>query len=266
MKYEILKRKILRNLNDYGFLVFFKKMLSYPLKPFFENVGFILFEIDLNNIREETVKKNGFSFKWVEAKDHQLINAIEDMEEWLRGRVKEKLSNNSMCMAVLTGNQLLGFYLASFGGGHIPLLRLRVIAGNGEAWGDQITIEKGSRKLGLGTELKRSIYAEFKRKGIKNIFAATRVYNKASLELSRKFGIQKAFRFNYIKLFTYRRLVYWRIQLNKAGFCKRGFFAWLRELKNYRFKSPLNHEMNGRNFEKGKPERYLFIIKTEELN
>jgi ribosomal protein S18 acetylase RimI-like enzyme len=266
MKYEILKRKILRNLNDYGFLVFFKKMLSYPLKPFFENVGFILFAIDLNNIREETVKKNGFSFKWVEAKDHQLINAIEDMEEWLRGRVKEKLSNNSMCMAVLTGNQLLGFYLASFGGGHIPLLRLRVIAGNGEAWGDQITIEKGSRKLGLGTELKRSIYAEFKRKGIKNIFAATRVYNKASLELSRKFGIQKAFRLNYIKVFAYRRLVYRRIQVNSAGLSSRGFFTWLKELRNCRFKSPLNYEMNEMFAGKGKKEKYLFTIKTEELN
>jgi GNAT superfamily N-acetyltransferase len=266
MKYQIIKRKILRNLNDYGFLVFFKKMLSYPVKPFFENVGLILYTIDLDNIQEEIAKQNGLSFKLVGAKDHLLIDAIEDIEEWLRGRVKEKLLNNAICMAILGGKQLLGFYLASFGEGHIPLLRLRVIAGKGEVWADQITIERGSRKLGLATELKRSIYGEFKRRGIKTIFAATRVYNKASLESARKFGIQKAFRFNYIKLFTYRRLVYRRIQLNKVGFCRGGFFPWLAELKNYRFKSPLNHEMNEMFAGKGKKEKYFFTIKTEELN
>ena len=79
----------MRNLHDYGFWILFKKMFSHAVKPFFENERFILYAIDLDNIREETVKKNGLSFKLVGPKDHKLIDGIEDMEEWLKGKVKK---------------------------------------------------------------------------------------------------------------------------------------------------------------------------------
>ena len=121
----------------------------------------------------------------------------------------------------------MGFYLASFGEGYIPLMRLRLIIGNAEVWADQLTIERRSRKLGLAADLKRSTYAEFKRRGIETIFAASRSCNKASLESAQKFGIQKAFRFNYIKVFACGRVIYRRIQANSAGFSRRGFFTWL---------------------------------------
>jgi hypothetical protein len=85
MDSKILKYKLQRNLNDYGFWISFRRILSYLVKPFYENVLCILYAIDLENIPGNQPSRSGLSFKLVRAEDLSLINGIEKIEEWLKG-------------------------------------------------------------------------------------------------------------------------------------------------------------------------------------
>jgi len=262
---KVIKYKLLRNLRNFGFWITFKQIMLYLTKPFYENVVLFLLSIDVENIPEDKLNRSALTFKLVNVEDTSLINSIEKMEEWLYGKVTEKLSNNSICMAILGDGELLGFYLASLGEANIPLLGLRIIFKPDEAWAEQISISKNYRRKGLATRLKSSIYVEFRKRGIKTVYAATRVYNKAYLEFVRNFGFQKAFIFRYIKVLNYRKLIYNKIDLESLRIHKNNFSTWFRMAETYQNKKTPTKIIKGHSLPQPNGERYYFTIKTSEL-
>lgn len=90
--YKLLK-KILRNVNDYGFRTTLNKGIDYLIRPFYENRTYRIYVLDIENLRDIPlkVKENKFEFKFIDDGDVDIINQIEDMEEWLQGRMKEVL-------------------------------------------------------------------------------------------------------------------------------------------------------------------------------
>jgi ribosomal protein S18 acetylase RimI-like enzyme len=168
-------------------------------------------------------------------------------------------------LAVLRDGELLGFYLATFGDAIIPLLGLRVIKRPDEAWADQITISGDHRREGLATELKRSMYAELRKRGIKTIYAATRVYNKAALESAHKFGIQKAFIFRYIKFINYRKLIYEKIHIQGGRIQKNSFSACARGVGAFQSRNDPIKSIKGPSLTQGNGGVYFFTIQTSEL-
>ena len=217
MHFKILKNKLLRNFNDYGFWICLKKTIFYLFKPFYENIVSIVYKVDLENIDLKAVNKSDFFLKLVNIKDINLINQIEEMEEWLQDKMKSKLLTNGICMAFLHKDKVIGFYLASLGEVFLPLLKLKVTLRLNEAWGEQITIHKSYRRKGLAAELKNRIYIELKERGINTIYAAAAVYNKATLKSAEKFSFNQLVKVQYLKIFNSKRLRYSKLTSTYQG-------------------------------------------------
>lgn len=208
MGFQILRKKFLRNLRDYGFTVSLKKSLLYLLKPIYENQSFIIYvyKVDLANLDKSRIDPNDFTFRFVHIDDYSLINQIEDIDEWLQGRLKSLLLRGRKCMAVLNEDRVIGFYLASLDEVFIPLLSLSVILNSDEAWGEQITIRKDHRRKGLATELKNRIFRELKKTGIEKVFGVAAKNNEASLKSIEKFPHEILGELQYLKIFNFQRI------------------------------------------------------------
>jgi len=200
-----LLRKIIRNVEDYGMLISLKKSLSYPLKPFYENRVYRIYKIELENTEVRKVDRKDFTFKIVNSKDSIIIKQIESMEEWLHGKLGTGLEKQKMCLVALDKEKVAGFNLISFGEVFIPLLKYNKIFASDEAWSEQITVHKNYRRKGLATDLRRRIFLELKKKGIKKLYGGSLKRNKIALRLARKVGFENLIDMHFIKFCWYKK-------------------------------------------------------------
>jgi len=212
---EILRKKLLRNLKDYGIWISLKKGATFFLRPIYQKTSFILYELDLQGTSSvRYIDDSDFVFKCLDCSDDESINQIEEMEEWLSGQLRGKLRSNGICMAVIKDGRVAGFNLASVGEGFIPLLRLRVITQSDEAWSEQISVHKDYRRRGLASELRARFYKELERRGVKALYGHRQEFNVASKRSARNYTARQLVKTEYRKVFGHNRLRYEKLLSN----------------------------------------------------
>lgn len=201
-----LKKKIVRNYRDYGFLICFKKSIFYLVKPIYSKTNVVLFKTDIKYINEKKLYNSHLDYKLVEPKDSHIIKQIEEMEEWLAGKLESSIMNKKLCIAALKNKEVIGFYLISLDEIYLPLLYLKILLKNDEAFGEQITVKKKYRKKGLATDMRSVTYTKLKKRGVKKIYAAALNDNRVSLKSIEKGGGKRIGRLLYKNVLQSRQL------------------------------------------------------------
>ena len=211
MSFFTFSRRIIRNIEDYGALSASKKALAYCLKPFYEKKVYRIYGIELENAEVREVDRDCFAFKIINKEDTEIVKQIEAMEEWLHGKLEEKLKRKGLCLVILDKERVVGFNLISFGEVYIPLLKLRKVFMQDEAWSEQITIHKDYRQRGLASKLRYRIFLELKKKGIKKLYGGALRNNEPSLKLARKVGFKELTDVHFLKFFGHKHYGYHQI-------------------------------------------------------
>jgi GNAT superfamily N-acetyltransferase len=204
---QIMKKiikKVMRNVQDYGLLITFKKTLTYLLMPIYENRLYRVYGINLDNFKPKQIENKRFVFKILEKRDKILIKQIEEMEEWLQDKLDSKLDERALCLVVTDRDKVAGFNLVSFRKTYLPLLKMNKTLKNDEAWSDQITIKREYRRNGLGIQLRYRIFNELKKRGIKRFWGASLALNKSNLELAGKAGFEVLMDIRYVKILGFK--------------------------------------------------------------
>jgi GNAT superfamily N-acetyltransferase len=217
MNLSVLKKKLQRNLYDYGFLIALRKSINYLLKPVYMNITYRIYRIDIDKVEIKTRKDSTFDFRMIGSDEHEIIRQIEDMEEWLKGKVASMLASGGICHVVLDGTSLAGFNLVSFDEGCLLLAEYRRRLKKNEAWSQQISVKRGYRRQGLATALRQNVIKELKKRGITRMYGGTQTGNNAALRLAGKVGFRDIANLHYRKLFSYRKMKFRRIKNEYAG-------------------------------------------------
>ncbi len=210
-------RKFKRNLCDYGFPVAVKKSLFHLLRLFYENRVYRIYTIRLMEWKSQTETDDRFEFRFIGPEDRQIIGQIEAMEEWLTGRVSEKLTRGGLCLVALSGDSVAGFNLVAFKEVHIPLVSLTKRLSETDAWSEQITVNRAYRRSGLGTKLRQRVFQELQRRGIKRLSGGSLVYNMSNLQLTRKVGFREIADIHYTNWIGAKKYKCVRIREARCG-------------------------------------------------
>ena len=206
---KVQKRKIARNLYDFGPYITFKKSAAYLLKPLFEYHCRILYRIELKGFQEMCGGRHGeYVFNWIDAGDMGAIAQIECMEEWLTGRVESLLKTGALCAIAMKGERVAAFYLASLEKGVIGKLHMVLSLGAAEAFGEQITVHKDHRRRGLATRLRCFSYHHLREKGVTSLYGHRAMDNLASEKSAKKYDLQDIAVFQYVRFLSHQRLHY----------------------------------------------------------
>lgn len=205
---SLIPRKFVRNVEDYGTRIAMQKTLKYLTQPLYNQVEFIIYEINLSKAEGKEIINKNLEFKLIDANDHALIRQIEEMEEWLKGQLRAKLESGGICMAVTDGDKLAGFNLATTGAGFIKLLKLKIVTEPTGAWSEHITIQKNYRGIKLANDLRNSFYRELKGKGITALYGHRQEFNVASRGSAKKYTVQEIGKATYSKILGFDRLVF----------------------------------------------------------
>ena len=207
-------KKIQRNLKDYGCWVTIRKSIEYLISIFFVYKVYRIYTLNLDNISpRRKPNPHGFSFKMVNGNDTVIIKQIENMAEWLALELEDKILNGDICMVALLKEKVVGFNLISFGEVFIPLINLKKVFKQKEAWSEQISVQKDFRKMGIAIELRYRVFEELQKRGIKKLYGGTQPSNVPALRLARKLGFKEILDVIYLKIFNFKK---WRyIQLKK---------------------------------------------------
>ena len=205
-----LNSKFHRNYTDYGLWISSKKSIAYVCQSFYRKIIYHLYELNLNKYVDTETKKSRYVFRLIQPEESQLIDQIEEMEEWLQGKLRNKLQRGCLCMAVMDNDKVIGFNYVSIGDGYIPLLSLRIITGPKQAWSEQITISSDYRRQGLGSLLRSHFYKELRSRGITNLYGHRQEFNIASRQSARKFTAGILARAEYTRVLHLHRLQFFK--------------------------------------------------------
>ena len=200
MAQGLIIRKITRNWEDYGALSTFKKSLAYLLKPVFERVLYRVYRIEINGKALGRVPDGQFRYRMIGPEDDEIIDQIEVMEEWLSGKLREKLLAGGLCLVALDGRKVAGFNLVAFKEASMPLVKMKRALRGHEAWSEQITVHPAYRRQGLASGLRLSVFRELAKRNIRKVYGGTLRENKGSLGLSRKVGFKELGDIRYMKI------------------------------------------------------------------
>lgn len=192
-------RKITRNYRDSGLRITASKISRQLVSFAYESQIYKIYRIHLDEHTEKQYDNRGFTFSLLHPEEIDLIQQIEDMEDWLRGKITEKFRSGSICLLAKENNRVAGFNLVSFGDVYMPLVKVERRFHPNEAWSEQITVSKDFRGRGLATLLRYHTFDELKRRGIKRLYGGTLPSNTANLKLSRKVGFKEIADIHYVK-------------------------------------------------------------------
>jgi GNAT superfamily N-acetyltransferase len=192
--------KIKRNIEDYGLYATTKKAVGHLVSPLYISRLYTVYAIDLSTTAVPKTENNHFAFRLLTLKDKHYIREIEAMEEWLNGRLEQRLRSGGLCLAALDGECLVGFNLIVFGKVEIPLIMKEKVFGPHEAWSEQITVKKEYRKQGVASALRYQIFTELKHRGIQEFYGGALRSNRASLKLAEKVGFREVADVHFIKI------------------------------------------------------------------
>jgi GNAT superfamily N-acetyltransferase len=211
MRLHVLTRKVQRGVEDYGWWITAKKILARLLAPVYERQLYIIYRADLEEGQpHEELETSDFAFRVLNPNDNSVIEQIEDMVEFLRGEVKEGIAAGDLCLVALHNGKLAGFNLITFGEVDIPLIKMKRVFRQREAWSVHIGVHKDFRKRGLGSQLRYRIFDELRRRGIKRLYGGTVPSYVANLKLSRRVGLREFVHVEYINLLGFKTRRYRR--------------------------------------------------------
>jgi GNAT superfamily N-acetyltransferase len=188
MKFSMLYQKLKRNLDDYGVFFTIKKIVGNIFKPIYFHNVYRVYGIVLENARSVCDSNINFDFVVLNKNHHGLIHQIEHMEEWLQGKLIDKLSAGGLCVAAVDNGRVAAFNLVAFGNVYLPLVEMNKQLKPDEAWSEQITVKKDYRKRGLASEIRHQVFNVLKQQGIKRLYGAALVENTGSLKLAARVG------------------------------------------------------------------------------
>jgi len=208
---SLVIKKTLRNYRDYGLCVTLGKIVQSLFSVVFESRIYRIYRIHLNRYEPPNTDNGGFVLRLLDQGDEKIISQIENMEEWLSGKIREKLLSESICLLALDGDQLAGFNLVSFGSVDMPIVRMTRKFRSNEAWSEQITVSSDYRGRGLATILRQSIFIILKERGIVRFYGGTLPLNTANRKLSKKVGFQEIADISYRNILNYRTWTFKRV-------------------------------------------------------
>ncbi|HLJ23772.1 MAG TPA: GNAT family N-acetyltransferase [Candidatus Acidoferrales bacterium] len=208
-----LAQKVLRNLRDYGWRITLQKILAHLVRGIYFRQVYRIYRIRLDTTRAmDTVGGQGFTFQILTPQDTELIAQVEDIAEWLRGRIKQKLASGQLCLVALEGKKLAGFNLVNLKEASMQLVNLRVKLRSGAAWSEHIAVRKEFRRSGLGGQLRQRMFEILRSRGIRRFYGGTLPSNEAALRLTRSVGFQEIGDVQYEKLLSRENWHFKRIQ------------------------------------------------------
>lgn len=203
-------RKLSRNYRDYGTRITALKVSSSLISSVYTRQTYRIYRIHLEDHPNMHYDNKGFTFRLLHLKEHHLVKQIEEMEEWLEGKISEKLSNGSQCLIAEASSRVAGFNLVSFGNVYMPIVNRCRVFRTTEAWSEQITVGKDFRGRGLATLLRYHTFDELKKRGIKRFYGGTLPTNTANRKLSQKVGFQEIADIHYVKKLNSQNWTYTR--------------------------------------------------------
>ncbi len=206
MSFQKQLKKIRRNFTDYGLCITVKKSLATLLCSVYENTSYRVYMINLNEHIGLQSKNNNFAFKLINVHDNDLINQIEDIEEWLQDRVKAKVQKGDLCLIALDGQTVAGFNIVSLKDGKMPLVHFKRKLRTHEAWSEQISVHKNYRGQKLASNLRIRMFLLLKERGITKFYGGAQISNTASLNLAKRVGFKEIATIQYKKLFSKKNL------------------------------------------------------------
>jgi RimJ/RimL family protein N-acetyltransferase len=212
MSIAIIIKKVRRNFRDFGIVMVIAKGAQYIFRSIYTRRSYRLYKKDLTKTSWPELFPEGIVFKIVESSDIDTIRHIEDMEEWLQGRLPGILSHG-LCIAAFDGPVVAGFNIIAFREVVVPLLNMRKRLKPHQAWSVQITVQKAYRKRGLASALRYRVFSELAKRGIRVLYGGTLVSNIASLKLAEKVGFSFIADVQYRKVLSREQRV-WRIIRN----------------------------------------------------
>ena len=201
---DVIIKKAKRNLNDFGVRGLITKGLQYLFQTFYVRRTYRVYRIDLSAKRVPEEAPEGVLIRLINAEDTDAIIQIENMEEWLQGKIIERLSHG-ICVVAFSGPQVIGFNLVAFREVYIPLLNLRQRLRPHQAWSEQITVSKAYRKQELASALRYRVFSALQKRGIRTFYGGTLVSNIPSLRLAAKVGFQIIADVRYLKILNRER-------------------------------------------------------------
>jgi len=184
----ILLRKLKRNLSDYGIWITAAKLLRYIIKPIYEKQTYIIFFNELDHFIYHSFSNDNFTYKFINKNDSEIIKQIEGREEWLHGKLIDKLNKDCICLVALFDKKVVGFFLVNLNEFYIPLIHLKRSLKPNECFGDQISIDKIYRGTGLTSSLRIRMFEELRKRGINKIYGGTLISNIATRKSVSKAG------------------------------------------------------------------------------
>ena len=213
----LLVAKFRRNVRDVGFFEALLKTVKFLLGGIYEKNRYRIYAIDLTRGERRPPKPDDFAYRIVLPGNRDIIDQIEGMEEWLRGKLESMLEQGGVCLAAMDDGKVAGFNLVSFGEIYMPLVKKRRRFRKSEAWSEQITVNKAYRGKSLGTTLRLRMFDELRGAGIRKFYGGTLWNNKANLRLTRKVGFRELFDIEYRKILTMESWKYLRIPRSPSG-------------------------------------------------
>ena len=195
-------RKVKRNYRDYGLALALKKSLAALVAFAYESKAYRIYRKQIDpSVDTGELPPNPFKLHVLGVEDSAFIAQIEEMEEWLTGKVLGLLKGGSLCVLLLDGSRVAGFNLFSVGEVYMPLVKTKRTFRPHEAWSEQITVHQDYRGMGLATVLRLQAFAELGSRGIRKFYGGTLPSNIANRKLSKKVGFQEIADIHYRKIF-----------------------------------------------------------------
>lgn len=208
-----LSHKVLRNLEDYGWQIAVKKSVAYLLRAVYFQQVYRIYRIDLDQAQlPQDFDPHNFTFKILTVQNVGMIADVENIAEWMRGRLKEKIAAGQLCMVALDGDKVAGFNLINFGQATLVLVNLQRKLRRGDAWSEHIAVKKEFRRTGLGSQLRYRIFEELRKRSFRRLYGGTLRSNTASLALTRSVGFTEIADIHYRKILSFKKWRYKRVR------------------------------------------------------
>jgi GNAT superfamily N-acetyltransferase len=208
-----LAQKVSRNLRDYGWRITLQKLLTYLVRGIYFRQVYRIYRIRLDSIgAPDNLGDPNFTFRVLMPQDAELIAQVEDIAEWLRGRLKQNLALGQLCMVAMQGKKLAGFNLVNLKEASLVLVNLRIKLRPGAAWSEHIAVRKDFRRSGLGSQLRYRMFELLRGRGIRRFYGGTLPSNEAALRLTRSVGFQEIGDIHYRKLLSREKWHFKRIR------------------------------------------------------
>ena len=207
---KIIIKIIKRNLYNFGLFIILKKTFYFVIKSVYKKLTYKIYFIEVHSFMHSPVSNNNLDYKFVDKNDIEIIKQIEDMEEWLQNRIIEKLNSNCICLAAMDKNSVVGFLIANLNEMNIPWINFKKKLRANDCYGEQITIDKKLRRIGLAASLRLRVFEELKKKGITKFYVGIPAWNKIIRKSVNNFGFNYLVDISYVRFITCKGLQFSR--------------------------------------------------------